>query len=87
MHRPNAPFNNVPCAALQFEEHAKRVWSVDVSPADPTRLASASDDGTVKLWATTQEHSVATLACKVRVGKLYDHCRYEHSGGRKCWPH
>ena len=32
-----------------FEEHAKRVWSVDFSRLDPTRLASGSDDMTVKV--------------------------------------
>lgn len=30
----------------QFDEHARRVWSVDFSRADPTRFLSGSDDGT-----------------------------------------
>ncbi len=29
-----------------FDEHARRVWSVDFSRADPTRFLSGSDDGT-----------------------------------------
>lgn len=29
---------------MQFEEHEKRAWSVDFCKADPTRLASGSDD-------------------------------------------
>lgn len=34
-----------------FEEHLKRVWSVDFSQTDPTRFLSGSDDGTVRLWS------------------------------------
>jgi hypothetical protein len=29
-----------------FDEHARRVWSVDFSRQDPTRFLSGSDDGT-----------------------------------------
>ena len=29
-----------------FDEHARRVWSVDFSKQDPTRFLSGSDDGT-----------------------------------------
>ncbi|GFH08285.1 WD_REPEATS_REGION domain-containing protein [Haematococcus lacustris] len=49
----------------QYEEHAKRVWSVDFSRVDPTRLASCSDDGTVRVWGITQEQSMFTIDCKV----------------------
>ncbi|KAE8674471.1 Protein SPA1-RELATED 4 [Hibiscus syriacus] len=35
-------------------EHEKRVWSIDFSSADPTVLASGSDDGSVKLWSINQ---------------------------------
>ncbi|KAL8131490.1 protein SPA1-RELATED 3-like isoform X2 [Apium graveolens] len=38
----------------EMKEHEKRVWSVDYSVADPTLLASGSDDGTVKLWNINQ---------------------------------
>lgn len=50
---------------VQFEEHNKRVWSVDYSSIDPTRLVSGSDDGTIKIWTLNQESSVATIDCKV----------------------
>jgi len=50
---------------MQFEEHSKRVWSVDYSRIDPTRLVSGSDDGTIKMWTLNQEGSVASIDCKV----------------------
>ena len=37
-----------------MREHERRVWSVDFSLADPTKLVSGSDDGTVKLWSMNQ---------------------------------
>lgn len=52
---------------MQFEEHAKRVWSVDFSRVDPTRILSGSDDGTVRLWSINQECSVATIDTKANV--------------------
>ncbi|KAF9610830.1 hypothetical protein IFM89_025196 [Coptis chinensis] len=39
---------------MEMKEHEKRVWSVDFSLADPTKLASGSDDGAVKLWNINQ---------------------------------
>ncbi|XP_073139663.1 protein SPA1-RELATED 3-like isoform X2 [Henckelia pumila] len=39
---------------LEMKEHERRVWSVDFSMADPTMLASGSDDGSVKLWNINQ---------------------------------
>jgi hypothetical protein len=44
-----------------YEEHAKRVWSLDFCAADPARLVSGSDDGTVRLWSVHQEGSVAAI--------------------------
>ncbi|KAF3794485.1 SPA1-RELATED 3 protein [Nymphaea thermarum] len=41
-------------AFVDLREHERRVWSVDFSQADPTRLASGSDDGAVKLWNINQ---------------------------------
>jgi len=38
----------------QFTEHSKRAWSVDFSQACPTKLASGSDDYSVKLWSITE---------------------------------
>eukprot|EP00850_Spirogloea_muscicola_P017034 SM000142S00548 [mRNA] locus=s142:277986:283058:- [translate_table: standard] len=52
---------------IEYEEHEKRAWSVDFSRADPTRLASGSDDGSVKLWSISQEASVATIRTKANV--------------------
>ena len=39
---------------MEIREHERRVWSVDFSLADPTMLASGSDDGSVKLWNINQ---------------------------------
>ncbi|RVW46813.1 Protein SPA1-related 3 [Vitis vinifera] len=39
---------------MEMKEHEKRVWSVDFSLADPTKLASGGDDGAVKLWNINQ---------------------------------
>ncbi|KAL0443531.1 UNVERIFIED_CONTAM: protein SPA1-RELATED 3 [Sesamum latifolium] len=38
----------------EMREHERRVWSIDFSVADPTMLASGSDDGSVKLWNINQ---------------------------------
>jgi WD40 repeat protein len=46
---------------MEYEEHEKRAWSVDFSRADPTKLASGSDDGTVKLWSINQVKLESTL--------------------------
>ena len=48
-------------AVREFEEHERRVWSVDYCPAIPTRILSGGDDGKVKLWSTQQANSVMTL--------------------------
>lgn len=39
---------------MEMKEHERRVWSVDFSLSDPTKLASGSDDGAVKLWNINQ---------------------------------
>nr|XP_043628838.1 protein SPA1-RELATED 3-like isoform X2 [Erigeron canadensis] len=39
---------------MEMKEHERRVWSVDFSLAQPTLLASGSDDGSVKLWNINQ---------------------------------
>ncbi|CAN7049669.1 unnamed protein product [Brassica oleracea var. botrytis] len=46
----------------EMKEHKKRVWSINISSADPTLLASGSDDGTVKLWT-----SIGTIKTKANV--------------------
>lgn len=38
----------------QYIEHQKRAWSVDFSLVDPTKLASGSDDCSVKLWSINE---------------------------------
>lgn len=54
-------------SVLQFEEHQKRAWSVDFCRGDPTRLASGSDDTTVKIWSTSQRNSVGTIESKANI--------------------
>ncbi|MCO5577343.1 hypothetical protein L7F22_031172 [Adiantum nelumboides] len=52
---------------MQYKEHKKRAWSVDFSQADPTKLASGSDDGCVKLWSINQEGSIGTIKTQANV--------------------
>ncbi|XP_033148654.1 protein SPA1-RELATED 3 isoform X3 [Brassica rapa] len=51
----------------EMKEHKKRVWSIDISSADPTLLASGSDDGTVKLWSINQGATIGTIKTKANV--------------------
>ncbi|KZV53187.1 hypothetical protein F511_27553 [Dorcoceras hygrometricum] len=37
-----------------FSEHTERAWSVDFSRVDPLKLASGSDDRSVKLWSINE---------------------------------
>ncbi|XP_027170139.1 protein SPA1-RELATED 4 isoform X1 [Coffea eugenioides] len=52
---------------MEMSEHESRVWSVDYSVADPTLLASGSDDGSVKLWNINQGVSIGTIKTKANV--------------------
>lgn len=52
---------------MEMREHEQRVWSVDFSVADPTYLASGSDDGAVKLWNINQGGSIGTIKMKPNV--------------------
>ncbi|KAL8111437.1 protein SPA1-RELATED 2 [Apium graveolens] len=45
----------------QYAEHGTRAWSVDFSRVDPTKLASGSDDCSVKLWNITEKSSICTI--------------------------
>ncbi|KAL5551925.1 hypothetical protein UlMin_002101 [Ulmus minor] len=45
----------------QYNEHEKRAWSVDFSPVCPTKLASGSDDCSVKLWSVNEKNSLGTI--------------------------
>ncbi len=51
----------------EYEAHSKRIWSVDYCAADPTLLASGSDDCTVKIWSTRAQASVAQIDLKANV--------------------
>eukprot|EP00741_Cyanophora_paradoxa_P017405 tig00020964_g16814.t1 len=44
-----------------FDEHEKRVWSVDFCRPDPLRWASGSDDGKVKVWSCNEYSSCTTI--------------------------
>ncbi|XP_051126338.1 protein SPA1-RELATED 3-like isoform X2 [Andrographis paniculata] len=52
---------------IEMKEHERRVWSVDFSVADPTLLASGSDDGSVKLWNINQAILFSHLVGQVSV--------------------
>lgn len=58
---------NTNAEVMQFEEHAKRVWSVNFSQVDPSRLVSGSDDGTVKLWSINHEASLCSINVRANV--------------------
>lgn len=72
---------------VEMREHERRVWSVDFSIVDPTKLVSGSDDGSVKLWHMNQailflhllyvsfltnDNMVIELVCECRITTL--HC-------------
>ncbi|KAL3609820.1 hypothetical protein D5086_000840 [Populus alba] len=46
---------------FQYNEHEKRAWSVDFSQVYPTKLASGSDDCSVKLWSINEKKSTSTI--------------------------
>ncbi|KAM3744630.1 hypothetical protein ACB098_06G067200 [Castanea mollissima] len=54
-------------ALMEMREHERRVWSIDYSSADPTMLASGSDDSSVKLWSINQGVSIGTIKTKANV--------------------
>lgn len=45
----------------KYKEHQKRAWSVDFSQTDPMKLASGSDDCSVKLWSINENSCVGTI--------------------------
>jgi WD40 repeat protein len=53
--------------AAQFEEHSRRVWSIDFSRADPMRFVSGSDDATVRLWSVNQDSSATVMRAPANV--------------------
>jgi E3 ubiquitin-protein ligase RFWD2 len=58
---------NVGTPIVKLDEHEKRVWCVDFSPSEPTRLASGSDDAKVKIWSTNARNAVMTIDSKANV--------------------
>ncbi|RXH83159.1 hypothetical protein DVH24_003657 [Malus domestica] len=54
----------------EMREHERRVWSIDFSSADPTMLASGSDDGSVKLWSINQAILLLHLVDGVSIGTI-----------------
>ncbi|XP_043716879.1 protein SPA1-RELATED 2-like isoform X2 [Telopea speciosissima] len=53
----------------QFIDHEKRAWAVDFSRMDPTKLASGSDDFSVKIWSINEAGGI-TL-CTFRIPCIY----------------
>ena len=51
----------------EFEEHEKRIWTVDYCRTDPRLLVSGSDDYLVKIWNTDQSSSVHEIDMKANV--------------------
>nr|XP_018676574.1 PREDICTED: protein SPA1-RELATED 2-like isoform X2 [Musa acuminata subsp. malaccensis] len=45
----------------RYSEHQKRAWSVDFSSEAPTKLASGSDDCSVKLWSIHEKNCIKTI--------------------------
>ncbi|KAK2966484.1 hypothetical protein RJ640_019013, partial [Escallonia rubra] len=67
----------------QYVEHNKRSWSVDFSRVDPTKLASGSDDCSVKLWSINEAcnsflENIKNSFCTVR--NIANICCVQFSG-------
>ncbi|CAH1425798.1 unnamed protein product [Lactuca virosa] len=54
-------------SVMEYEEHEKRVWSVDFSKMDSSMLVSGSDDCKVKIWCTKQESSAINIEMKANI--------------------
>ncbi|KAJ9537770.1 hypothetical protein OSB04_030503 [Centaurea solstitialis] len=54
-------------SVMEYEEHEKRVWSVDFSRIEPSMLVSGSDDCKVKVWCTKQEASAINIDMKANI--------------------
>ncbi|CAA7408676.1 unnamed protein product [Spirodela intermedia] len=46
---------------IQYNDHLKRAWSVDFSQGEPTKLASGSDDCSVKLWSIKEKNCISSI--------------------------
>ncbi|XP_076904898.1 E3 ubiquitin-protein ligase COP1-like [Bidens hawaiensis] len=58
---------NTQQSVREYEEHEKRVWSVDFSRIEPSMLVSGSDDCKVKIWCTRQESSAINIDMKANI--------------------
>lgn len=58
---------NAASMVQEYEAHRKRIWTIDYCAADPTLLASGSDDCVVKLWSTRSPSSINQIAVKANV--------------------
>ncbi|KAI3803586.1 hypothetical protein L1987_31742 [Smallanthus sonchifolius] len=58
---------NTQQSVREYEEHEKRVWSVDFSRIEPSMLVSGSDDCKVKIWCTNQESSAMNIDMKANI--------------------
>ncbi|KAJ3145052.1 RING finger and WD repeat domain-containing protein 2 [Geranomyces variabilis] len=54
-------------AIRSFDEHEKRVWSIDWTTDNPKLFASGSDDAKGKLWSVNQRSAVATVQSTVNL--------------------
>ncbi|CAI9284119.1 unnamed protein product [Lactuca saligna] len=48
-------------AVYHHMEHERLTWSIDFSQLDPMKLASGSDDYTLKLWSINEKKSLTTI--------------------------
>lgn len=61
-----------------FEEHEKRIWSVDYSRVDPMRLATGSDDAHVRVWSGRTKKSTMVIDGKANVCSVAFHPTQSH---------
>ncbi|CAB81212.1 COP1 like protein [Arabidopsis thaliana] len=87
------PFISFGQAISHFIEHEKRAWSVDFSEACPTKLASGSDDCSVKLWNINEACSsildfVVLIATPTEISGIYTYeyinSTLDYSVNRNC---
>ena len=58
--------------------HRRRVWSIDYSRVDPTKLASASDDGTVQVYSTLTKTATCAIQNRANVCSVKFHPESAH---------
>ncbi|AQK81609.1 F10K1.23 [Zea mays] len=65
---------------VEMREHERRVWSVDFSIMDPTKLVSGSDDGSVKLRDMNQAilflHLLLGVLALLKQGQMCVLCNF-----------